>query len=155
MPKACPYVMVFTLWCCWICWICWIACEWRTLLYNIKRSRFLLVGEPALWGMWVATPYLVACLWSSITMSLLISVPIVSLLVVHTSKLMVWGVRCFIVVLFVAYRCCRCRRVQTMFLCCWRCRKWKCSHFFHRGRFLRISPRCLIKFLMWLGSPFC
>ena len=50
MPKACPYVVVFTLWCCWVCWICWIACEWCTLLYNIKRSRFLLVGEPALWG---------------------------------------------------------------------------------------------------------
>jgi len=39
-----------------------ISCEWCTLLYNLKRSRFLLVGEPALWGMWVATPYLVACL---------------------------------------------------------------------------------------------
>lgn len=32
------------------------------VIHIYKKSRLLLVGEPALWGIWGATPYLVACL---------------------------------------------------------------------------------------------
>ena len=56
MPKACPYVMAFTLWCLrygvvgFVEFVEFVELRANGAHYNIKRSRFLLVGEPALWG---------------------------------------------------------------------------------------------------------